>query len=712
MNIKQLFFIVVICFLTGYSYAQPHSVKLRVVDKTFGLKTSNDKSTSEKNVVAMLSDKLKALNSGTYYPMYKQSGTTGEIIKSDTAWVWQATIQVPVGEHWWYPAMRLSASQPMNRLSVYYGEDDKLKITVDESGKVSGTTELIITDTQYPVTIKVIDKSKGGKTNSGNFDEANMYIEGSKPASSEYVRTNLHEEFIVHNATPEFSDTHFDFGSGVNIGVWLSQTSNRGGTAENYFKKSDLKKLADMGFDHIRLPVDEAELFNTDLSFKNNIKDLIHSAISWCQEYDMRVILDMHILRSHYFNDDKNSIKLWKDLVEQDKFVQIWDKLSQEFNAYPNSILAYELLNEANAPNDQVWNDLSARIIAKIREREPNRMLVLGGISHNSAGALASLNVPENDKNIALAFHFYSPHLLTHYQASWMNGLKDLVIPLHYPGQLVKQEDLEKLTESRHINAVQLYNGYYNKAVLKDKIQVAINRASALGLKLYCSEYGCISNTNKEIKYRWMKDIAEVFRENDIAFSVWGWKANFGILDNSGNIRDQRVIDEISRGGGKLYNLFLPDGGLVEKNDTAWIWSATMQARTGSYTWRPSLYSENKPVNETIYHYDSSPESNGFLQFNVALDGTVSGCSELIIPAGGTSISKAEDCKEIEVYPTLFDTYINVIGAKSSIEIYNVLGTKLQEREVDSAVTIDTSSFPQGIYFLLIDRNYTYKLKK
>lgn len=710
---KRIFSIISICVLITYSYAQTHPVKLRVVDKTFGLKSSNDKSTSEKNVVALLSDEIKALNGGTYYPLYKQSGKTGEIIKCDTAWIWQGTIQATVGEHWWYPAMRLSASQPMNKLSLYYGEEDKLKFSVDASGKVNGTIEIIITDNQYPVTIKVIDKSKGEKTNSGSFDEANVFIEGSGPVNSEYARTNLHQEFIVHNAEPDFSDTSFDFSSGVNIGVWLSQTSNRGGSAENYFKKSDLKKLADMGFDHIRLPVDEKELFNTDLSFKTNIKELIHSAISWCQEYNMRLILDMHILRSHYFNDDKNSIKLWKDPAEQDKFVEIWEKLSQEFGNYPVDLLAYELLNEANAPNEKVWNDLSARLIAKIREREPNRMLILGGISHNSAAALKTLSVPADDKNIALVFHFYSPHLLTHYQASWMNGLKDLVIPLHYPGQLVAKEDVANLKEERHINAVQLYNGYYNKAILKDKIQVAINRASELGLKLYCSEYGCISNTNKEVKYRWMKDVAEIFRENNIAFSVWGWKANFGILDNNGNVRDQRVIDEITKGGGSRYNLFAQKGEIVEKNDTAWIWSATVQARTGSYTWRPSLYSENKPINETNYQYDNNPESNGFLLFHVALDGTVSGNTELIIPAGDTSVSETDKGNtQIQVYPTFFDTHITVKGAKSSIALYDVLGTKLQEWKTDSEITINTSSLPRGIYLLLVDQSCTYKLKK
>ena len=716
MKIK-LFFLSIFLFCTiNISYTQTYPVTLRVVDKTFGMKSSNERSIDERNIVAVLSAELKFQCVGTdkrFYPMYKESGTTGEIIKNDTAWTWKAVIQAPIGSHSWIPSMKSSGYNPLNKSAVYYGENDELVFSVDATGNVTGITEIIIQDTQYPVTLKIIDKSKGEKTNSVLFNDANVYLEGGKPTTPSFVRTDLHRDFVLHQSKPELSDNGFDFNSGVNIGVWLSQTSNRGSTtAQNYFKKNDLKNLADMGFDHIRLPVDEKEIFDTNGDFIPSTRQLVHDAIAWCGEYNLRIILDFHILRSHYFNDAANDIILWKSQQEQDKMVEMWEKLSQEYGSYPNSLLAYELLNEANAPNADVWNQLSARIIAKIREREPDRMLVIGGISHNSAGALATLTVPENDKNITLVFHFYSPHLLTHYQASWMDGLKDLVIPLHYPGQLVKKEDADKLKEARHINAVNLYNGFYNKAILKDKIQTAITRANQLGLKLYCSEYGCIGNTNKEIKYRWMRDVAEIFRENNIAYSVWGWKENFGILNSNGTVRDQRVIDEIAGGAGTKYDMFTKQGNVLEKNNTAWIWSATVLARTGCYTWRPGIYSEMKPINETVFQYDKNQNGTGFLQFNVALNGVVSGVSELIISSEDTSIPELNTSKP-QVYPTFFDEYIIVKDAKKTIELYTVSGSRIFETQnVSSEVRINSKDIQQGLYILLIDKKHSYKLIK
>lgn len=714
MKIRKLVSLIVILFASVTLFAQNFPVTLRVVDKTFGVRTSNDIGLDEKNIVAGLSEQLKFQGQGGgkwYYPLFKMPGTTGEVVKNDTAWIWQATIQAPVGQHSWRPCMKSAGYNSLNRVVAYYGENDELTFRVDASGKVTGVTEITILDKKYPATIKVIDKTKGAKTNADSFHEQNIFMVGGKPAQPANARTNLQNEFVIHNASPVFSDETFDFSSGVNIGVWLSQTTNRGGSAVNYFKKTDLKQLADMGYDHIRLPVDEKEIFDTDLNFIPETRKLVHDAIAWCKEYGMRIILDMHITRSHYFNDDKGTIALWRDPVEQDKLVEIWSKLSHEFGHYPVGLLAYELLNEANAPNADVWNDLSARLIAKIREREQNRYLIVGGISHNSASALAELTLPENDKKLILAFHFYAPHLLTHYQASWMDGLKDLVIPLHYPGQLVAKKDVDAIKNQKHKSVVNYYNGFYNKSTLKQRLQVALDRAKELGLKLYCSEYGCISNTNKEVKQKWMRDVAENFRENNIAFSIWGWKANFGILDNSGNIRDQRVIDETTRGRGRKFNLFPSTGNVIEKNDTAWIWSAEIEARTGCYSWLPCVHSTGKSINESVYQYDAS-ETNGALQFSIGLDGTVSGTTTLIIPDEATSLTKTDYPEEIKVFPAVFSDSVTVKGVRKTIEMYTISGVKVLEEKAHSDIDLRTSHLANGSYVMVVDGKYSYKLRK
>lgn len=180
-------------------------VVIRVVDKTKGERTSNATMTEEKNVVIGLSQNLKFQGKGNgdwYYPLFKDSETTGRLIKTDTAWIWQATLKAPVGNHSWYPAMKSMSYQALNQRSAYYGESNNMVFTVWEEGAVTGITEILIDNKPTRVTLRVIDKNKGKSTNgSEELNEKNVYIEGGKPSVPDArVQTSLDKEFIIPTA--------------------------------------------------------------------------------------------------------------------------------------------------------------------------------------------------------------------------------------------------------------------------------------------------------------------------------------------------------------------------------------------------------------------------------------------------------------------------------------------------------------------------------
>ena len=58
----------------------------------------------------------------------------------------------------------------------------------------------------------------------------------------------------------------FTIGKGVNISHWLSQNDARGEARKGYFTRNDVKAIAEMGFDHIRIPIDEEQMFDADLN--------------------------------------------------------------------------------------------------------------------------------------------------------------------------------------------------------------------------------------------------------------------------------------------------------------------------------------------------------------------------------------------------------------------------------------------------------------
>ena len=48
---------------------------------------------------------------------------------------------------------------------------------------------------------------------------------------------------------------------GVNIAHWLSQSDARGERRASFFVEEDVRRIAEWGFDHVRIPIDEEQMF-------------------------------------------------------------------------------------------------------------------------------------------------------------------------------------------------------------------------------------------------------------------------------------------------------------------------------------------------------------------------------------------------------------------------------------------------------------------
>ena len=109
-------------------------------------------------------------------------------------------------------------------------------------------------------------------------------------------------------------ETKFDIRTGVNLSHWLSQTRKRGEERSNYIVKADFDTIAAIGFDHVRLPVDEIHLWSDEGEKEPQAFELLHNAVGWAFDANLKVIIDLHIIRSHYFNAAEKP--LWTDPAE------------------------------------------------------------------------------------------------------------------------------------------------------------------------------------------------------------------------------------------------------------------------------------------------------------------------------------------------------------------------------------------------------------
>jgi endoglucanase len=313
---------------------------------------------------------------------------------------------------------------------------------------------------------------------------------------------------------PEVS---FSVKRGTNIAHWLSQSSKRGAERAAFFTKKDVDFIKASGFDHIRLPVDEEQLWDANENREEEAFRLLDNCMKWAHDAGLKVILDLHIIRSHYFNAQENP--LWTRKEEQDKLIRLWKDLSSAVSKWPNSMLAYEFMNEPVARENEEWNVLLARIADSIRSWEKERTLVIGSNRWQSVGTFDQLKVPSGDKNILLSFHFYEPFHLTHYKASW-TPLKDFNGQVQYPGQIVVngQTPGEKRV--------------YNRDTLEKMMSKAFDLANRLGLPLYCGEFGVIDGAPEASKIAWYRDMVAIFEKRNIGYANWNYKAgSFGIVD-------------------------------------------------------------------------------------------------------------------------------------------------------------------------------------
>ena len=340
---------------------------------------------------------------------------------------------------------------------------------------------------------------------------------------------------IVHAVSAQteikrFPHPVFTIRRGTNISHWLSQSNRRGDERLKWFTKTDAAYLAGLGFDHLRIPVDEEQLWNENGTVEPEAFGLLNAALDWCSEYKLKAVVDLHILRSHHFNAKEKP--LWTDPKAQDRFVECWRDLSSRLHERPVSAVAYELMNEAVADDPEQWNRLIAKVMAVLRKLEPDRVVVIGSNRWQSVHTFDALRIPENDRNIILSFHFYIPMVLTHYKASW-TGVGRYTGPVRYPGRVVDDKDLTGLPGDL-VGEINPDDRDWHREKLESLLKEPLRVAEKTGLPIYCGEWGCLPTVPKKDRLAWYKDMRTNLEKHGIAWATWDYKGSFGIRDREG----------------------------------------------------------------------------------------------------------------------------------------------------------------------------------
>ena len=179
---------------------------------------------------------------------------------------------------------------------------------------------------------------------------------------------------------------------------------------ENYVAQADIDQIADWGFNHIRVPFHYKQFYDSTGTETPMGYAIIDELISWCEPYNMYIILDMHCAPGGQnggpISDSDGTARLWLEESNKELTIQIWKEIATYYS--DNTLIGgYDLINEPVLPGGvslEEFKQLYVDITNAIREVDTNHLLFIEG---NWYGTDFAGLTPPWDENMSYSFHKY-----------------------------------------------------------------------------------------------------------------------------------------------------------------------------------------------------------------------------------------------------------------------------------------------------------------
>ena len=122
----------------------------------------------------------------------------------------------------------------------------------------------------------------------------------------------------------------------------------------NYVAQADIDQIAEWGFNHLRIPFHYKQFYSESDSEVPIGYAIIDTLITWCEPYNMYIILDMHCApgaqNSGPISDSDGTARLWLEEENKELTIQIWREIA-EYYSDETLIAGYDLINEPVLPS-------------------------------------------------------------------------------------------------------------------------------------------------------------------------------------------------------------------------------------------------------------------------------------------------------------------------------------------------------------------------
>ncbi|MCX8108630.1 MAG: glycoside hydrolase family 5 protein [Verrucomicrobiae bacterium] len=289
-------------------------------------------------------------------------------------------------------------------------------------------------------------------------------------------------------------DQNRKLGRGVNIigydPIWRSREQGR-------FQARHFHAIKEAGFTSVRVNLHPFRhmIRENGWQLRQSWMETLDWVLNSATQESLMVILDLHEFNA--VGNDPDGTK--------EQFMAFWKQLSDHCRNAPETVL-FEILNEpCNKLTPELWNKWLADALAIIREKNPDRTVVIGPAFWNSVDHINELVLPETDRNIIVTVHYYKPMAFTHQGAAWT-------------GQADKT-GIEWKGTSEELAAID---------VDFDKVNSWAKHHSR---PIFLGEFGAYDKAPMDSRVRYLSAVARAAEKRNWSWAYWQFDSDFILWD-------------------------------------------------------------------------------------------------------------------------------------------------------------------------------------
>jgi endoglucanase len=254
-----------------------------------------------------------------------------------------------------------------------------------------------------------------------------------------------------------------------------------------FFTDEDAQLLAELGVTCVRLPINHAHFERDDEPFVLREQGFarLDGAVRACAEHSIYTVIDLHAVpgsqNQHWHSDNATHVAaFWRHPHFQERVINLWRALARRYRDEA-WVAGYNLLNEPGDPDGKVVGPFHDRLVAAIREIDPDHILFLDGNTYSTDFSIFG----EPYANVIYACHDYAAAGM-----SFGDG---------HPGVEALEQVFLKRTRYQRETATPIWVGEFGPVYTGDPERDAI-------------------------RYRILEDQLEIYERYGAGWSIWTYK--------------------------------------------------------------------------------------------------------------------------------------------------------------------------------------------